>query len=196
MPLAQHGAPLPRYSETWDVSIVSHYLQGLSPVGTLKLKELTLKLVTLILLVSGQREQTVHLLNLSNMRVSADSYTFLFSKLLKQTRPGCPNLTVTLTAFRDSRLCVVYILIEYISRTESQLFVSYSKPHKAVSRDTISRWVKTVLSSAGIDTKKFRPHRTRAAAVSAANNASLPLDEILLQDDHQNPPLHNFTTNL
>ena len=83
-----------------------HYLQGLSPVGTLKLKELTLKLVTLILLVSGQRGQTVHLLDLSNMLVSTDSYTFLFTKLLKQTRPGFSN-TVTLTAFRDSRLCVV-----------------------------------------------------------------------------------------
>ena len=171
----------PRYSETWDVSVVLHYLQGLSPVGTLTLKELTLKLVTLILLVSGQRGQTVHLLNLSNMRVSVDSYTFLFSKLLKQTRPGFPNPTVTLTAFRDSRLCVVTTLKEYISRTEllrgseSQHFVSYIKPHKAVSRDTIGRWVKTVLSSAGIDTKKFKPHSTRAAAVSAASNVSVSL---------------------
>ena len=162
-----------------------HYLQGLSPVGTLKLKELTLKLVTLILLVSGQRGQTVHLLDLSNMRVSTDSYTFLFTKLLKQTRPGFSNPAVTLTAFRDSRLCVVTTLKEYISRTEplrgseSQLLVSYTKPHKAVSRDTIGRWVKTVLLSAGIDTKKFKPHSTRAAAVSAASNASVPLDEIL-----------------
>ena len=100
--------------------------------------------------------------------------------MLKQTTPGSSNPTVTLTAFRDSRLCAVTALKEYISRTESlrgsesQLFVSYSKPHKA-----IGRWVKTVLSSAGIDTKKFRPHSTRTAAVSAANNASVPLDEIL-----------------
>ena len=181
----QSNPPSPRYSETWDVSVVLHYLQGLSPVGTLTLKELTPKLVTLILLVSGQRGQTVHLLNLSNMRVSVDSYTFSFSKWLKQTRPGFPNPTVTLTAFRDSRLCVVTTLKEYISRTEplrgseSQLFVSYTKPHKAVSRDTIGRWVKTVLSSAGIDTKKFKPHSTRAAAVSAASNVSVSLDEIM-----------------
>lgn len=104
--------------------------------------------------------------------------------MLKQTRPGFPNPTVTLIAFRDSRLCVVTTLKEYISRTEplrgseSQLFVSYTKPHKAVSRDTIGRWVKTVLSSAGIDTKRFKPPSTRAAAVSAASNASVSLDEI------------------
>ncbi|XP_068671322.1 uncharacterized protein [Montipora foliosa] len=143
----QSKPPSPRYSETWDVSVVLHYLQGLSPVGTLKLKELTL--------------------------------------LLKQTRPGFSNPAVILTAFRDSRLCVVTTLKEYISRTEplrgseSQFLVSYTKPHKAVSRDTIGRWVKTVLSSAGIDTKKFKPHSTRAAAVSAASNASVSLDEIL-----------------
>ena len=105
--------------------------------------------------------------------------------MLKQTRPGSPNPIVTLTAFRDSRLCVVTTLKEYISRTESlrasesQLIVSHSKLHKAISRDTIIRWVKTVLSSAGIDTTKIRPHSTRAAAVSAAKNASLPRDEIL-----------------
>ena len=138
-----------------------------------------------ILLVSGQRGQTVHLLDLSNMRVSTDSYTFLFTKLLKQTRPGFSNPAVTLTAFRDSRLCVVTTLKEYISRTkplrgsESQLLVSYTKPHKAISRDTVGRWVKTVLSSAGIDTKKFKPHSTRAAALSAASHASVSLDEIL-----------------
>ena len=155
----QSNPPSPRYSETWDVSVVLHYLQGWSPVGTLTLKELTLKLVTLILLVSGQRGQTVHLLNLSNMRVSVDSYTFLFSKLLKQTRPGFPNPTVTLTAFRDRKLCVVTTLKEYISRTEplrgseSQLFVSYTKPHKAVSRDTIGRWVKTVQFTVEINLK-------------------------------------------
>ena len=115
----QTKPPLPRYSESWDVSVVLHYLQGLSPVGTLNLKELTIKLVTLLLLVFGQRGQTIHLLNLSNMRVSADSYMFLFTRLLKKTKPGSPNPTVTLTASRDSRLYVVTTLKEYISRPES-----------------------------------------------------------------------------
>lgn len=41
----------PSYSETWDVGVVLRYFQGLSPVGTLKLKELTFELVISILLV-------------------------------------------------------------------------------------------------------------------------------------------------
>ena len=50
---------------------------------------------------------------------------------------------------------------EYLKRTqgsrgdEDKLFISFQKPHKAVSRDTISRWVKQVLEAAGIDTKVF-----------------------------------------
>ena len=51
----QEKPPRPKYTEIWDVSIVLIYLQSLSPVDTLSLKELTLKLVVLILLVSGQR---------------------------------------------------------------------------------------------------------------------------------------------
>ena len=39
--------------------------------------------------------------------------------------------------------------------------------------------MKTVLSSAGIDTKTFEPHSTRTAAVSAASNSLVSLDEIL-----------------
>lgn len=51
----QEKPPRPKYTEIWDASIVLIYLQSLSPVDTLSLKELTLKLVVLILLVSGKR---------------------------------------------------------------------------------------------------------------------------------------------
>ena len=44
----QEKPPRPKYTEIWDVSIVLVYLQSLSPVNTLLLKELALKLVVLI----------------------------------------------------------------------------------------------------------------------------------------------------
>ena len=57
-----------------------------------------------------------------------------------------------------------------------QLFISYTKPHKAVSPDTVSRWIKTTLVDAGIDTSKYSAHSTRSASTSAAkgNNISIP----------------------
>ena len=51
----QEKPPRPKYTEIWDALIVLIYLESLSPVDTLSLKELTPKLVVLILLVSGQR---------------------------------------------------------------------------------------------------------------------------------------------
>ena len=52
------------------------------------------------------------------------------------------------------RLCVVTLLKEYLSRTaptrgeHSQLFLSDARPFSPVLRDSISRWVKTVMEQA------------------------------------------------
>ena len=76
-------------------------------------------------------------------------------------------------------------LKEYLTRTqslrgsESQLFISYTRPFRRVSRETISCWVKFVLTDSRIDMLRFKPHSTRAASTSAASNASASLDDIL-----------------
>jgi len=183
----QEKPPRPKYTEIWDVSIVLSYLQSLSPVEKLSLKELTLKLVVLILLVSGQRGQTVHLLNIDHMVSVNSCYTFQIVDHLKQSRPGVKNPLLEFRSFEDKTLCVVTTLKEYLTRTqslrgsESQLFISYIRPFRRVSRETISRWVKLVLTDAGIDTSRFKPYSTRAASTctSAASNASVSLDDIL-----------------
>ena len=113
-------------------------------------------------------------------------YTFQIVNHLKQSGPGVKNPLVELRPFKDETLCVVTTLKEHLTRTqslrgsESQLFISYNRPQfKRVSKDTISRWVKLVLTDSGIDTSRFKPHSTRAASTSAASNASVSLDDIL-----------------
>ena len=56
-----------------------------------------------------------------------------------------------------------------------QLLLSHSKPHGPVSTDTISRWCKAVLSTAGVDVSKFKGHSTRAASTSflASHNINI-----------------------
>ena len=56
--------PKARYSHTWDVAVVLHYLQTLGPNKDLSLKNLTMKLVMLTALISGQRCQTLSLMNM------------------------------------------------------------------------------------------------------------------------------------
>ena len=45
--------------------------------------------------------------------------------------------------------------------------ISFKKPHKRVTQKTISRWFKTSLKLAGIDTNVFKGHSIRSAASGA-----------------------------
>jgi hypothetical protein len=59
------------------------------------------------------------------------------------------------------RLCPITILKEYLKRTSrmrktNKLFISYVKPYGAVTRSTISCWLKTHMSSAGIDIQNIQ----------------------------------------
>lgn len=80
---------------------------------------------------------------------------------------------------------VVKTLSHYLERTQSfrdqenKLFLTYQKPHHAVSASTISRWIKSILKRAGVDTSKFGAHSTRAASSSAAKQAGVPIMDIL-----------------
>lgn len=139
-------------------------------------------------LISAQRVQFLHFLKLSTMELKQGSATFCVDDVIKQTRPGSTGLMLHLKAYPpDRRLCIVNYLKQYISRTkdlrnqEDYLFISFSKPHQRVTSQTISRWIKESLTAAGIDTSVYKSHSTRAAAVSAAKRADLPISNILTQ---------------
>ena len=57
--------------------------------------------------------------------------------------------------------------------------ISYVKPYNPVSRDTISRWTKKVLASAGIDTMKYSAHSSRSASTSHCKAKGLNIQEIM-----------------
>ena len=70
-------------------------------------------------------------------------------KYLTKSKPGRHLAPIDLLSFQsDKKLCVVEHLKEYLQRTKQlqedhlQLLISYVKPFKPVSKDTISRWVK------------------------------------------------------
>ena len=67
----------PRYKSIWDVNIVFNHLRNQPIVHELTLKDLTIQVTFLLLLLSGQRCQTIHLLNLDNMNLSIDKCEFV-----------------------------------------------------------------------------------------------------------------------
>ncbi|CAB4039512.1 Hypothetical predicted protein, partial [Paramuricea clavata] len=82
--------PVPKYHSTWPVYLVLDYLSTLWPLEKLSLKELTLNLVTLIALTTGQRCQTLTFLDISTdyMSKTDDPYRFALTEHVKQDRPG------------------------------------------------------------------------------------------------------------
>ena len=175
--------PTPRYKEIWDVSPMLQYLKTLSPVRAISLKNLSFKLVSLIALTTACRGDTLHQLNLEHMKTGKSPYSF--SVKMKQSKQSLVAPLVILSAYpADRRLCVVMVMQEYLRRTQDlrksqkQLFISYLKPHQAVTKSTIARWIKTTMISSGINTNHFKPHSTCAAASSKAIT-SIPLDHIL-----------------
>ena len=177
---------LPRYKDIWDVSTVLEYLKTLHPPEDLTLKELTLKLTMLLALLSAQRCQTLQALSIGNMVLTDEKCSFHFSKPLKTSRPGKHLDPPVVTSFTpDASLCVITILQAYLNKTQTlrgnceQLLISFQKPYKGVTIDTISRWLRIVLKLAGIDTAKFTGYSTRAASTSAANRTNIPITKML-----------------
>lgn len=144
---------LPRCAVTWDTDVLLQHLKRLSPVKRLTLKDLTFKLVALIAILSGQRIQSIQLLDVRNMSLSKSKCKFRIGDLVKTSRPGKHVNEIILPAYApDRRLCIVTVLSEYLKRTESlrgqqtRLLLSFTKPHNCVTRDTISRWIRTVFN--------------------------------------------------
>ena len=84
----------------------------------------------------------------------------------------------------NSNLCPANILKVYVERTESirktesSLFLMTTPKHHPATAATITRWIKTGLSKAGIDTSIFKTHSIRSASTSAAADAMFSVSEI------------------
>ena len=72
----------------------------------------------LIALVTGQRCQSIYLVDLDSIQKNADHYKFVIGDLVKQSAPGRKQPELILPAFKeDNRICVYSVLTEYIKRT-------------------------------------------------------------------------------
>lgn len=177
---------LPKYTEIWDVNIVLDYLKSFQTLKELTLKDLTLKVTMLLCLTTGQRGQTIHMLDVNYIQELPNRYRITIKDKLKTTKPGKHLKPIDLLSFQeDKRICVVDHLREYLDRTKSyrkghtQLLLSFLKPYKPVCKSTIARWIKQILKSAGIDVDKYTAHSSRAASTSKCKTKGLNIAEIM-----------------
>lgn len=171
----QEKPALPRYCHIWDSNVVIEFLTSLKCSRKLSLKLLTLKLVTLLALLSVQRVQTIHCIKISDISFDDTRVQIIVSDMLKTSSANRHVHPLIFQKFDENRrLCIYRHLQLYLDKTrlirrsEDYMFVSYQKPHFRVHKSTIARWIRTVLKLSGVDTSIFKAHSTRAASASRA----------------------------
>lgn len=177
---------VPKYDITWDPEIVLNYFRNLGENKDLSLLVLSHKLVILLALVTTHIIQTISNILLSNIVKFSDKIIIKIPALIKTSVLKSISPVLKLPFFpRDPLICLARTLSDYIESTNKyripgtdKLFISYRKPYKAVSSETLSRWVKALMQESGVDTDIFSAHSTRHASTSAAFRKGVDLRTI------------------
>ncbi|XP_044127924.1 uncharacterized protein LOC122921764 [Bufo gargarizans] len=198
--------PRPRFTATWDVSLVLSFLSSWPDNASLSLRQLSAKLLTLFCLISCKRVSDVRALDHDARSFTPEGVTF---NITRRTKTNIRS--VSYPSFPSSpALCPVVCLREYELRTRShrsadipQLFLSIRHPFGPVTSPTLARWMKWVMSLSGIDTTIFTAHSARGAAATALAVSGARLEDILRLADwsrattfaefYFRPPTHVFS---
>ncbi len=132
----------------------------------LTLKDLTQKLAMLLMILGARRKQSLLTILIDNIKITDTELILLPHEVQKHSRPGRTIEPIVYQRFcLNAKLCVVQCMTVYLSKRESlvssdnkQLFVTYGTPHRPATNDTISRWIKNELKSAGVDIQVFKAH--------------------------------------
>lgn len=181
--------PKPKYTETWDVNKVLEYLSTRGENDNLTLKEITTKTAMLMALTTACRGSELQKMNPSLMNWEPNKVTIHFDQLTKTSKKGKPNFQTTITRYPlDTAVDAMTCLQDYLEKTadirtskarSAHLFLSFNKPHNPVQPCTIARWLKLIMTEAGIDTSIYKAHSTRSAATAKARAQGLSVEQIV-----------------
>lgn len=110
----------PKYDVTWDPKIVLEHVAKWSNDETTDMKNLTLKLVMLLALVTGQRVQTLSLIDIRDILEMDNRIEIKIPQKIKTSGRGRLQPNFILPYFTENRsICVASTLKYYIHRTEN-----------------------------------------------------------------------------
>jgi len=174
--------PKCRYNNTWDASAILKFFVSWDCNEQLNLMNLSMKLVALLALCSGQRVQTLSSIKLNEIVFNDTGVKIYISSQLKTSKPGVGTV-LTFNVFSESKLCVVCCLRCYIERTKclrsTQYLLMATRPkYDRASVQTVSNWLKKVLSLADIDVSHYKSHSFRHSSTSKALDLGVSTDVI------------------
>ena len=189
--------PKPRYAATWDVGVVTEHIQSLEPNANLSLKQLSQKLVLLMVLVEASctSEHWTFASGYSNLKVSYLDYH-------PSPRKGKCERHQKRFSFGtyppEEQLCVVETLRDYEGHTkqyrgsgetprENKLLLSYVKPHKPVTSQCIAHRIRTCCKMQGwtqVSSRNTRPevHQLRQHTLTVSYKQQIGLQIPRLND--------------
>lgn len=175
-----------KYSSTWDPQLVLNLISTWIPNTDLSLEKITKKLVISLAICTAHRVQTLSLIKLENISFSDNGIKILITDIIKTSAPGRDQPVLFLPYFRENTsICPATVLSDYISKTRNirpegtnRLLLTYKRPYKAATTQTISRWIKQVLAESGVNISLFGAHTTRHASTSAASSAGVNIETI------------------
>ena len=173
--------------------MVTEFVISLGANEQLSIKHLSQKLALLMALVEASRMSELQALDLRFRVFKPDGVLFKLPSLTKKRNLGLPPKELSFGAFPDNiHLCVVKCVQQYESvtlqhrpkeREPNPLFLSYIRPHKAITSQWIAHWIKKLLEEAGVDTNVFKAHSVRGASATAALSKGVSLSDILSTTD-------------
>ena len=178
--------PLPHIKGdyVWDPDMILDLFRHWPDNRNLSLIDLSRKTATLIMLCMARHQIDVVNLSLVHAQCGVREYVFILqhpSKTYKSA--GLQGQTVRIKRFQEKKVCPYNAICHYIQRTsrirKTQFLLITTMDHNPIAPATLSRWVKSVLTEAGVDVQVFKPHTTRAAAASKYAMNSRNLDETL-----------------
>ena len=166
--------PKPKLSFTWDVNRMFTHFNSLETNDKLSDKDLSQKLCMLLLLIGGQRVNTIYNFTVDRMIMTDVAVSFAPGQVLKHSRKGKKLDTFIYRAYNaNKKLCVLDCLTEYMRRRTprvdkscNSLLITYGKPFRMASADTIRRWIKDLFTTCKI--YDFSAHSCRSASTSKA----------------------------
>nr|CAH7713706.1 unnamed protein product [Callosobruchus chinensis] len=160
---------MPKYQATWDPHPVLLHLARLYPLEEISRLQLTMKLVTLLALITGHRLQTLTSIRLQNIVRFPDRLEIRISDRIKTSSSKSSQPFLVIPYFKDNpALCLASVVdyyelvINYELITKDlrpsdidYLILTVKRPIRQVSSQRLSNWIEQTLAASGIDTTDF-----------------------------------------
>ena len=139
------------------------------------------------MILGARRKQALFTITVDNIIIEENKIVFLPNKILKHSNIHRPLEPLVYQGYpSNEKLCIVNAIQCYLGMRENlvdantkEFIITYGKPHKPASSDTISRWIKDELGMAGINTDVYKPHSCRSASMSKARDNGVSITDIL-----------------